>query len=131
MVLSGGSHESNEVFPTPQEKNRMYVHLVDSKSLQTIYLPRLPAIIGRDAEVDVRLADPLVTPFHCFLGRREGPALHVWSLREDGCTMVNGRRVEDAKVLPGDRLVIGGTEFIVEYEMHRYRETPEPCAASC
>lgn len=64
-------------------------------------------VIGRSSQADVKLADPSVSRRHAELVRA---AFHQWKLRDLGShngTFVNGERVEDAVVQPGDEIGIG------------------------
>lgn len=73
------------------------------------------AVIGRSRECDVVLADPNASRRHAEIRRdREG-----WIVRDLGSTngtLVNGRRVQVARLRPGDRLTLGLTDLVFELE---------------
>ena len=75
----------------------------------------LPAILGRSAKSDVRLADPWVSGLHCVLNEIDG-TLVVRDLGSKNGLFLNGRRVNDAHVLPGDRLTLGQTKVTLQYQ---------------
>ncbi len=86
-------------------------HGVETSSMVT----HLPAILGRSAKSDVRLADPWVSGFHCVLNEIDG-TLVVRDLGSKNGVFLKGRRVNDAHVLPGDRLTIGQTRVTLQYQ---------------
>jgi len=74
-----------------------------------------PTVIGRSREADVVVDDPNVSRRHAQV-RREGDA---WVMRDMGSTngvKVNGRRVEEAVLAPGDELTIGKSRLVFEVE---------------
>ncbi|MHB0961286.1 MAG: FHA domain-containing protein [Pirellulaceae bacterium] len=88
----------------------------DSRSLvnrsSTIPLDRLPAIIGREPECDVRLRDPWVSGLHCEIDEING-GLKILDLESRHGTFVNGYRVRFAPLAPGDTLRLGQTRLVV------------------
>ena len=75
---------------------------------------RLPAVVGRGAEADVGLADQWVSRAHCQLYASEG-MLAVRDVGSRHGTLVNGQRVAEAVLLPGDELQVGLTRLRVSY----------------
>jgi hypothetical protein len=72
-------------------------------------------LLGRSRECDVQLADPNVSRRHAELRRDEGR----WSVIDLGSTngiKLNGRRVDQAALEPGDRLTLGLTELTYELD---------------
>src|SRR5215217_3624443 len=68
--------------------------------------------LGRGPDCSVVLADDTVSRRHAELVLCDG----VWLLRDLGSangSWVNGRRVVEAEVLPGDEIVLGGCRFIL------------------
>lgn len=92
----------------------------------SIRLQRFPTVVGRDGGADVQLADPNVSHFHCVLDSIEG-VLVVRDLGSRTGTHINGMRVSEAQLLPGDRLSLGPTTFEVEYDVPQ-RHQPEATA---
>lgn len=94
----------------------MRVELIGAgTSSRRILLERLPVVLGRDDRVEVHIDDSWVGSKQCIIDR-EGDTLRVLDLGSRTGTFVNGRRVKRATLYPGDRLVLGRTEFIVQYE---------------
>ncbi|MGL4461424.1 MAG: FHA domain-containing protein [Planctomycetia bacterium] len=82
-----------------------------------ISLRRIPAVIGRQQECDLRVVSKLVSRRHCSL-EDHGGRLIVRDLGSVNGTMVNGKRVVDQSLLnPGDELEVGPLTFIVDYEL--------------
>jgi hypothetical protein len=72
-------------------------------------------LIGRSRECDIALSDPNVSRRHAEVRRGEDG----WSVVDLGSTngvKVNGRRVEDALLRPGDRVTIGVSDLTFELE---------------
>ena len=76
---------------------------------------KLPVVIGRNPQADVRLDDRWVSRVHCEISQISGTLL-VRDLGSRNGTLVNGRPVTEAHLLPGDRLTLGLTSFEVRYE---------------
>lgn len=101
---------------------------LDHRGMETHRIvTHLPAILGRDLNSDVRLADPWVSRRHCVLDEIKG-TLVVRDLGSKHGTFVNGHRGSDSHVLPGDRLTIGRSQVTVQYRRTE-RATTE--ARSC
>ena len=93
----------------------MLVELISANApAERIALQRLPAMIGRDDGAEVHLDDSWVGRCQCIVDR-EGDELRVLDLGSRTGTFVNGRRVSRSPLLPGDRLLVGRTEFVVQY----------------
>jgi FHA domain-containing protein len=72
-------------------------------------------LLGRSRECDVQLADPNVSRRHAELRRDDGG----WSVVDLGSTngiKLNGRRVDQAALEPGDRITLGLTELTYELD---------------
>lgn len=70
-------------------------------------------IVGRAASADIRVEDPEVGDRHAAI-ELHGDRIVLRSLSPDAYTWVNGYRLRDALLAPGDQLVFGQTRFIVE-----------------
>ncbi len=79
-----------------------------------ISLARFPTVIGYGREADLRLDDLSVSNRHCQLDERED-TLIVRDLGSMHGTFVNGHRVTESVVLPGDELAVGMLSFLVRY----------------
>jgi Protein of unknown function (DUF3662)/FHA domain len=72
-------------------------------------------VIGRSRECDVMLADPNISRKHAEL-RRDGEGWVVFDLGSTNGIKVNGRRVDQAPLQPGDRITLGLTELTFELD---------------
>ncbi|NUQ61145.1 MAG: FHA domain-containing protein [Pirellulales bacterium] len=80
-----------------------------------IVLEKLPAVIGRGSEADIRLEDRWLSRIHCRIDCQDG-ILVVRDLESKHGTLVNGQYVQEASLTPGDRLAIGLNRFRVCYQ---------------
>lgn len=83
-------------------------------------LNSLPAIVGRDEGADVRIEDPWMSRMHVMLNEING-TLVVRDLGAKNGVFLNGQRVIESHVLPGDRLTVGLTKITL-----RYARTSQP-----
>jgi pSer/pThr/pTyr-binding forkhead associated (FHA) protein len=88
-----------------------------------IVVKRLPAVIGRSAEAQVRVSDPWVSRRHCEIDQGDQTLL-VRDLGSKHGTYVNGQRAGEAHLLPGDRLTIGSTSLEIVYRCRRKPRLP-------
>jgi pSer/pThr/pTyr-binding forkhead associated (FHA) protein len=78
--------------------------------------PRLPSVIGRSMESDVKVPDGQVSRRHCELYEYEGKVA-VRDLGSVNGTQVNGHRIQqDTLLAHGDTLSVGKVTFRIEYE---------------
>jgi pSer/pThr/pTyr-binding forkhead associated (FHA) protein len=82
---------------------------------QEIILGKLPVIVGRSVNVDVHLDDHRVSRHHCLIDGIEG-MLVVRDLASRNGTFVNGLGITEASMVPGDKLTIGNTSFVVDFQ---------------
>ena len=68
--------------------------------------------IGRATGADFILDAALVSRVHCRLTALPGGQLEVQDLESTNGTFVNGRRVEVAQLVSGDRLQVGRMELV-------------------
>jgi len=78
---------------------------------------KLPTVIGRSRHADLTVNHSLVSREHCRIYELDG-ALVVRDNDSTNGTFVEGRRVVECVLKPGDRLKIGPLTFSVDYE-HR------------
>ena len=87
---------------------------------------QLPAVLGRSRKADITVAHPHVSRLHCELSE-EGGVLMLRDLASLNGTMIGGRRIERAALLPDGEFTIGPLTFRVLY---RYEGTlaavPQP-----
>ncbi|MBI5686892.1 MAG: FHA domain-containing protein [Verrucomicrobia bacterium] len=75
-----------------------------------------PIVLGRGIETDIRVEDDEVSRAHCAVWL-ETEKLLVKDLRSRNGTFVNGERVSEAEVKPGDSVRIGHCEFAIEGDL--------------
>jgi pSer/pThr/pTyr-binding forkhead associated (FHA) protein len=84
-------------------------------------LTELPLIIGTSPAADLRLDDPAANAYHCMIDQVNG-TLVVSDLVSQAGTWLNGRRVEESPLLPGDELTVGMTSLVVRYAREADRQ---------
>ena len=72
-------------------------------------------VLGRSRDADIVLADPNVSRRHAEL-RRDESGWHVVDLGSTNGIKVNGRRVDQVGLSPGDRITIGVTDLTFELD---------------
>jgi pSer/pThr/pTyr-binding forkhead associated (FHA) protein len=98
-------------------------------STRRIVLDTLPVMIGQAPDAGVRLDDHLVSRIHCEINAVKG-TLVVRDLGSMLGTFVNGLNVATALLMPGDKLTVGITSFLVQYEVTAASMSlPEPVEA--
>lgn len=80
-----------------------------------IPLLKTQLLVGRRESSDIVLRFPNVSGSHCKLWL-EGGSWHVRDLKSSNGTKVNGERVIEQRLAPGDRLSVGRHHFEVHYE---------------
>ncbi|HWB12395.1 MAG TPA: FHA domain-containing protein [Pirellulales bacterium] len=76
---------------------------------------KLPAMLGRGRDVDVTVAHATVSRHHCLIYELDGALV----VRDNGSlngTLVEGRRIKEALLRPGQSLTIGPLTFRAEYD---------------
>src|SRR5262245_50296269 len=73
-----------------------------------------PIVIGRKPPADVVIADPTVSGSHARLSPRDEDSWTIEDLKSTSGTWLNGRRVSQATVKPGDTLTIGKQSIVLE-----------------
>ncbi len=109
--MSESALESN---PKIARSARFFAKLAVIKGgvvVQEVSLNSLPVTIGRSKSADFYINDELASRAHCTLHERHG-LLIVRDLGSSNGTLVNGVSVKEALLRPGDRLVVGKTEFL-------------------
>jgi len=89
-----------------------------------IPLIRESLTIGRRESCDIPLRFPNVSGLHCELTFRNG----YWHIRDKGSTngiKVNGNRVQEKYLHPGDVIVIAKRRFTIEYQLLAGRQASQ------
>jgi len=88
---------------------------LQGQGLDDVYeLPASGATMGRAEQREITVPDPAASRNHAQLLNASGS----WWIRDNGSvngTFVNGRRVRETPLSPGDRVRIGATEFRFEF----------------
>ena len=92
-----------------------------------ISLDKLPAVLGRNPDADVRLDDCWISRVHCEISEIDG-TLVVRDLDSRNGTAVNGQYIKEAHLLPGDRLSVGLISCEISYKRRQSRSPPSPAA---
>lgn len=79
-------------------------------------LPGSLKTMGRAPRADFIVDVPLVSRLHCRFSLDDGNRLAIEDLGSTNGTWVNGRKVERAPLLAGDRVKVGRVEFAVRDE---------------
>lgn len=77
-----------------------------------VSLDSTPVVVGRSADAGIRLDDLSVSHFHCRIDDVDGQ-LVVSDLGSRHGTFVNGARITESPLLPGDSLSIGMLSFFL------------------
>ena len=84
-----------------------------------------PLVVGRAADCNVVLRDPLVSRRHCAIRARED-AVSLLDMGSSNSTLVNGRPVVECELHPGDEVSIGGATFMLTRTKVNEGRTPTP-----
>lgn len=76
-------------------------------------LVEFPVLIGRAADSQIRLDDHSISNHHCEIDYFNGTMI-VRDLDTVHGTFVNGKRVGEAELKPGDQLAVGMLTFLVQ-----------------
>jgi pSer/pThr/pTyr-binding forkhead associated (FHA) protein len=92
----------------------MWILKTADDSVMFRLLPGAIRTLGRAAHADFGLDAGLVSRLHCRLTVTKAGELQVQDLQSTNGTFVNGRRVVQAVLAPGDRLSVGRVDLQVE-----------------
>ncbi|WP_408096059.1 AgmX/PglI C-terminal domain-containing protein [Peredibacter sp. HCB2-198] len=86
---------------------------LDPRIEDALIIDKKKILIGSSDKCDFKLNDKSVSSMHAFLCLK-GEGFMVKDLYSEGGVFVNGRRVDEASVFPGDTLTIGTLSFAIE-----------------
>jgi pSer/pThr/pTyr-binding forkhead associated (FHA) protein len=98
--------------------------LIPERGGDPIPLIRDNLVVGRRESCDICLRFPNVSHIHCELSFRNG----YWHIRDRGSTngvKVNGTRVQERYLHPGDTITIAKRNYTIEYQLVAGRQTLE------
>ncbi len=120
-----GQHGHTMVYSAPakppKQKPKRTAPLTATKAIVSLgdrrYVLDGPvAVLGRSRECDCVLEDPNISRQHAELRQASNGD---WTVRDLGSTngvKINGRRVESARLAPGDEVTLGTTSFVFDIE---------------
>jgi Inner membrane component of T3SS, cytoplasmic domain len=88
------------------------LHCLDERIQEDLIIDKKKLLIGSSEKCDFRLGDKSISSMHAFLCIK-GEGFLVKDLFSESGVFVNGRRVDEASVFPGDTLTIGTLSFSV------------------
>ena len=88
------------------------LHCLDDRIQDDLVVDKKKILIGSSDKCDFRFTDKSVSSMHAFLCLK-GEGFMVKDLYSEGGVFVNGKRVDEATVFPGDTLTIGTMSFSV------------------
>ncbi len=106
------------------------IRLVSSVRRQTIELSDASTgVVGRSHDCDFPILDPSISRRHTEVSYQDGQA-RLRDLGSSNGTFVNGKRITDTRIVPGDNVTIGRLEFTVQEGTHQVPESPPVAAAA-
>ncbi|MDY6903363.1 MAG: EAL domain-containing protein [Thermodesulfobacteriota bacterium] len=114
------------------ERFQWYLEAVaDANREWMVTIDRVPFIIGRDRDCDLKLTDKWISRHHSEI-RRSGDHLWIRDLGSTNGTFVNQKKIEQAELLePGDNISIGTFKFSLKcFESNSAEAVEETCFLS-
>ena len=93
--------------------NANLVLLKTNGTTKAFPLPGNVTVVGRQQECDLCIPLMVVSRRHCELNQ-DGGVLRVRDLSSRNGTLVNGKKIADAVLNPGDTLQVGPVSFVVQ-----------------
>ena len=85
-----------------------------------IVVKDLPVTLGRSEDADIQVSDRWTSRRHCQIDQLDGTLL-IRDLGSTHGTYVNGLRVTEAHLMPGDKLTVGMSSFQALYKRNEKR----------
>ena len=102
----------------PRGLEDMSTQLIALDDGPDIPLGPAPTVVGRHPGCDARLGSRRVSRHHCYLVRSDGEVV-VRDLGSTNGTWINGHRIAEGRLRPGDELAIAGLRYRLEGEPSR------------
>jgi len=102
------TEEQTVVVSTPEEEAadcRLMIAAGDGET-RAVPIDRDKLVLGRSAEADVQLNDPLISRRHCVIERRED-GMFARNVSATNPLLVNGESLTECRLYSGDRIRIG------------------------
>lgn len=101
--------------PTPSSRRQPRALVIEVSGVRHPLVPP-GLVVGRGSEADLRLNDPGVSRRHALItvtGTADAPQVSIEDLGSTNGIIVNGSRVQQAKLSDGTRIEIGSTRMLV------------------
>lgn len=89
-----------------------------------------PRTVGRHPSASIQVLDMRVSREHCVVEPLGDGSVRVRDLSSKNGTYVNGRRIDDVAVLPGEEIAVGTFRFLVEDDSRDDGPAPSSVAAA-
>lgn len=114
----GPEREETQVFTVARSQARLAVVAGPDAGMAVLLLPGVTVTIGRRAECDLVLTDPLVSRQHARVEPAPDRRGHILvDLGSTNGTLVAGQRITRHSLQPGDRFVVGQTTVAYERDV--------------
>ena len=90
------------------------ISLDDTPSVPELVTDKLPLYIGSNQSADLCLDEPWVSDFHCIVEQADN-RLTIRDLGSRYGTRVNGSRIAEYELFPGDQLQIGKSTYQISF----------------
>ncbi|MBA2405409.1 MAG: FHA domain-containing protein [Bdellovibrionales bacterium] len=87
---------------------------LDQRVQDTLMIDKKKILIGSGENADFRIQDKSVSSYHAFICLKGNEGFMVKDLYSEGGVFINGQRVEESFVTPGDVLTIGTLSFSIQ-----------------
>lgn len=105
---------SSETPGPPVQDAGFHLLIATSDGRELSYpITRSEVIIGRGSQSDLVVRDRMVSRRHCLLRREESSRFFLEDLDSTFGTFVNGERIAEIRLRPGDRIAIGETRMVL------------------
>ena len=92
---------------------RIFITAGPNEGHETIIGAQGTVIVGRDKQADLKISDPMSSRKH-FKVEARGNGFHITDMDSRNGTFVNGTRILDRPIQPGDEIRVGETFFALE-----------------
>lgn len=94
-------------------QGQITLRCLDQRIQEPFGMDKKKILVGSSEKCDLRLSDKSISSIHAFICLQEEGFL-VKDLYSEGGLFINGKRVDEANVFPGDTLTLGTLSFAVE-----------------
>jgi general secretion pathway protein E len=89
-----------------------YLEIQSSGGMEQLAVGAKPITIGRHGDNELALGDPKASRFHAVI-ERNGSGFRIRDLKSSNGTFVNGQRISEQELSPGDVVFIGSTRIVL------------------